>query len=491
MPGLAASSRTPLYLRPHPTTPPLTVAPHLIPYIHAIAYRVRVPTGRCPISSLPSHLTPSSEHASHVQAMRSSADDHVGQSNADEQNDAGSSAFGKSNSDEESTAHEWIVERVTGKRTFRRWRDIRVQGTLPLALSARIPLEVFEFIVDEMDRPTLVAAALVCAAWYPRAMHNLYHPLEIRSRRSFNMLFKQIRASPRVEGWLASTCQLVVNECQDLKDDHFPSIDVYDNGLRFLQALPLALTGLMPRLRILRISHARLCFIPTYFFLALSRFESVKSLTLFECRLNSITQLRRIVSAFPRLTDLTMSVHFTQHAASYAGASLFWLPSHIRLRYLNVHVHDESMVTFLDWMMHSGLCTSLAELTFISTNFSSTARAPINNLLEAVGGSLTRFCEIYLRVNYTVVPTNMSRNTALRSWKSWLNRIGHEAEHPWLKHRTAWARATDELRDLFSTIRSHQLEHIEFTVDVQFQYFDQEGPVLFSRSSTCGTCTRS
>ena len=60
------------------------------------------------------------------------------------------------------------------------WDDARFQGTLPHILSARIPLEVFEFLIDEMDPPTLAAAALVCAPWYPRAMHNLYHGVDIR-----------------------------------------------------------------------------------------------------------------------------------------------------------------------------------------------------------------------------------------------------------------------------------------------------------------------
>ncbi|KAH9921777.1 uncharacterized protein B0H18DRAFT_1020094, partial [Fomitopsis serialis] len=48
-----------------------------------------------------------------------------------------------------------------------------------------------------MDPHTLIAAALVCAAWYPRVMRNLYHTIKIGSRTSYNLLFKQCHASPQ------------------------------------------------------------------------------------------------------------------------------------------------------------------------------------------------------------------------------------------------------------------------------------------------------
>jgi len=146
--------------------------------------------------------------------MRSNANEHIDVghwSSADEQKYEVSSADGSSargqiaykQSVEEFGADEW---------SYRDWRDARFQGTLPLALSARIPLEVFDFVVNEMDPHTLTAAALVCAAWYPQAMCNLYHTIEICSRASFNLLFKQCYASPRVKLWLASTYKLVVYE---------------------------------------------------------------------------------------------------------------------------------------------------------------------------------------------------------------------------------------------------------------------------------------
>ncbi|KAH9921769.1 uncharacterized protein B0H18DRAFT_1121231 [Fomitopsis serialis] len=438
----------------------------------------------------PTLLSPSPEDASHVQVVPSSAgDDHigVGQSLANEQNDVGPSADGQSN--DESSAHEWVIHRYTGKRTFRRWRDARFQGTLPLALSARIPLEVFEFVVNEMNPPALTVAALACTAWYPRAMHNLYHTIVIRSRTSYNLLFKQCHVSPRVKQWLASTCELTVDEHWIHIDDEYHWVDLMaqekgededgsvefpqrrnksNSDKSFLPALPSALAALMPRVRILDFSGAGLRFIRTDFFPALSRFESVKSLTLSFCDLNNVTQLRRIVSAFPQLTDLTMMyLNFAlQGAASHAGASLLRSPSHTgtRLRYLNVSVHDEHMAMFLDWMAHSDLCTSLADLTLVSNiPRGYMTITPLNQLLEKAGASLTRFYERF----YNVYHGNLFQNTALQSLDFLLHDINHTPKYrdegP---QRAAWTKAADELHAIFSTVRSRQLEHITFDVYV-------------------------
>jgi len=428
----------------------------------------------------PSHLPPSPDDASHAQIMRLSANYHidVGQTSADEQNgkgptrsvDGSKASSGPSTNeqnDKKSSADESSDDGtyIHGSGYFlRRWWDARLQGTLPLALSVRIPLEVFEFIIDAMDPPILTAAALVCAAWYPQAMHNLYHTIEICSRTSYNMLFKQCQASPRVKQWLASTCKLSVDEGSA------------NDSLCLLQALPSAFAGLMPHVRILDIRDARLRFIRMDFFLALLRFESVKSLTLFQCKLNNMTQLRRIVSAFPQLTDLTMVVGFAQRgAASHAGASLSRPPPQMRLRCLDVDVDDERMMMFLDWMSCSDLCTSLANLTFRSVAPSTTWQAPLNQLLETAGASLTRFSERYFDGN-TLAHGNLLQNTALQSLDFKLHYIDHTAESQW--PRPDWTKATDELHGIFCTIRSRQLEHIEFSVwvEVDDSIFESEEP---------------
>jgi len=182
----------------------------------------------------PGRFTPFPDDAPHAQVTQWGADGHidVGRNSAAEQDDDvlsddGSTACGQisgAQSDEALNADEQIDEETSAdgqsdeetsadEQNSRHWLSARFQGTLPLALSARVPLEVFELVMDAIVyQPTLAAVALVCAAWYPRAMRNLYHNLEIHGRTRFNMLFKQCHASPRVKQWLANTCKLVVDE---------------------------------------------------------------------------------------------------------------------------------------------------------------------------------------------------------------------------------------------------------------------------------------
>ncbi|KAH9928318.1 uncharacterized protein B0H18DRAFT_254613 [Fomitopsis serialis] len=361
------------------------------------------------------------------------------------------------------------------------WSDARMQGILPPALSARIPLEVFELIVDAIRyQPRLAAMALVChTTWYPRAMHNLYYSVELRSRTSYNMLFKQCHASLRFKQWLASTCELVVDEgkAEDTSMESPQYGNKSNHDTRFLQALPLALAALMPRVRILHTRNGGLRFIRTDFFLALSRYKSVKSLTLWHCLLNNITQLRRIVSAFPQLTNLTMhQVDFPQRgAASHAGSSLFQPSSRIRLRYLHVHMHGEVMAMFVDWMRRSGLCTSLADLT-VQFNDLSMVQTSLNKLLETAGASLTRYRESTYSYNGHI---NLLQNTALRSWHPALPTIEYTAEDQGL--RAAWTKAVYEFYSIFSTIRSRQLEHSRSTFPSTAAYYSSlSDPALSS-----------
>ncbi|KAH9921746.1 uncharacterized protein B0H18DRAFT_1212847 [Fomitopsis serialis] len=418
----------------------------------------------------PSLFFPSPDDASHAQVTPSITDGHidVDQSSADEQ----AVNLKRSNVDESSARGVGVTFCKlfdAGRWVWGNWWDARFQGTLPLALSARIPLEVFMLIIDAIEyQPTFAAVALVCATWYRRAMHKLYYDLEIRSRTSYNMLFKHCRASPRVKQWLATTCKLVVDGgCNRTAYYYGKNKSNVDNS--FLQALPSALVGLVPRVRILHIENGRLCFIRTDFFLALSRFKSVKSLTLQGCKLHSITQLWRIVSAFPQLTDISINVRIAQQdaAGSHAGASFLRTPSHMRLRYLDIFVHEECMAMFVDWMARSCLCTSLADLTFRCA-YPSMARTSLNKLLEAAGASLSCYCQTCYFPNGPMGHGDLSQNTALQSLDFGLNDISYDTRYsPQLGPGAAWTTATYELRSIFSAIRSRQLEHIKVQAHVR------------------------
>ncbi|KAH9925799.1 uncharacterized protein B0H18DRAFT_368325 [Fomitopsis serialis] len=63
-------------------------------------------------------------------------------------------------------------------------------------LSNRIPIEVFENVIEHMNQRTLCNSALVCQAWNPRASCILYLTVIINSRAGYDLLVRQLRTSP-------------------------------------------------------------------------------------------------------------------------------------------------------------------------------------------------------------------------------------------------------------------------------------------------------
>ncbi|KAH9921751.1 uncharacterized protein B0H18DRAFT_536568 [Fomitopsis serialis] len=135
----------------------------------------------------------------------------------------------------------------------------------------------------------------------------------------------------------------------------------------------------------------------------------------------------------------------------------------MRLRYLDVNLNDERMAMFSDWMMHSGLCTSLADLT-VSPEVASMAQIPLNKLLETAGTSLVSF-RLSNGFNYgRSVHGSVLQNTALRSWSFELQLIERVAKDQ--GPRAVWTKAMNELHGIFSTVRSRHLEYIKVKVRV-------------------------
>ncbi|KAH9921762.1 uncharacterized protein B0H18DRAFT_1019966 [Fomitopsis serialis] len=320
-----------------------------------------------------------------------------------------------------------------------------------------------------MDQPTSAAAALVCTAWYLRAMRSLYRIVEISSRTSFDMLFKQCRASPRVKRWLTTTHELVADDNELIYQEN-------QKGHPFLQALPIALVHAVPSVRTLRITGGNLRFMQPTFFLGLSRFKDVTSLFLRECKLNNVEQLRHIICAFPKLTELSITrIDLTQRLrgpACYVGATLVQSPS---LRHLQIDVGSDSMVAFIDWMMHSGYFTSLEELRPWIPCKVEHLMENLSKVLETAGASLTLYHEWCTGPEVEPDPDggddhgNLSQNTALRSLEFTLNDIcpeyGDRSLEPWVK-------LVDELYGVLSTVRSHELEYIGIKSSLGFYDHD-------------------
>ncbi|KAH9928072.1 uncharacterized protein B0H18DRAFT_1118093 [Fomitopsis serialis] len=305
--------------------------------------------------------------------------------------------------------------------------------------AARFPLEIFEVVIDEMNNYTLLAAARVCAAWYPRVMRNLYHTVDITRRRRFDMLFKQCRASAHVKQWLATTRELRVT-------DGTTSMAAGGRNYRFLHALPPALGHAMSGVQRLAISGLR-SDVHATFFPALSQSSSVESLALSECCLN-LSQLRRIIYTFPMLTTLTLEdIQTAPHdIVSPVGATCFRSPLDIHLRRLHITAHRKP--NFIDWIAQSGLCISLEDLTVWVHEESS--RQSVSALLKTAGSSLTRLQSHY-------VHGDLVQNIVLRSLDLHLNDVRLTVEDQ--------GRNTNELANqlhgVLTTIRSHQLERIE------------------------------
>ncbi|KAH9924062.1 uncharacterized protein B0H18DRAFT_445285 [Fomitopsis serialis] len=316
----------------------------------------------------------------------------------------------------------------------------------------RFPIEVFENIIDRMDNQyTLYQATQVCAAWYPRAMRNLYYTIHIRRRRSFDMLSTQLRASPRVKQWLATTRELRV------ADDDFGG---GGRNPRFLDAVPPALGRAMSRVQRLAINRLHRDVHMT-FFPALSQFSSIESLELSWRSLN-LSQLRRIIYKFPRLTTLALiDITDTQHSTvSSVGVTSFRPPSDIHLRRLSIKNTLSGKTKVIDWIAQSGLCISLEDLTVCVDCKSSREGNNISALLKAAGSSLTR-----LQCHY--IHGDLVQNTALRS----LDLVFHLSEAVERvgsldSDGSLYAILEDQLYGVLSTVRSHQLEHIEITTSV-------------------------
>ncbi|KAH9931817.1 uncharacterized protein B0H18DRAFT_68012 [Fomitopsis serialis] len=276
-----------------------------------------------------------------------------------------------------------------------------MQGSLSQALSDRIPMEVFEEVIDRMDNPMLCRAAVVCTTWHPRATYNLYLSIELRTRKSFDLLVKQSLHSARVKRLLATTHKLVAS------DKEIANLRLQGNtrpNTRFVHALPLVFGRAMPQLRALEIrgdlppsAH------PTFkkFFLALSQFRALTSLSLRNFRLNNFAQLRWIVGAFASLEELTLSngsLHLLQDADAIDSRPSVALQSDLRLLRLDVDMKNgmQTFETVVDWFVSSAICRSLRDLKVWWPNDHSVevTTEAIDRLLKAAGPSLTQFCEV-------------------------------------------------------------------------------------------------
>ncbi|KAH9931819.1 uncharacterized protein B0H18DRAFT_68135 [Fomitopsis serialis] len=331
---------------------------------------------------------------------------------------------------------------------------------LSQAVPNRIPLEVYEETINWMDSSgALACAALVCAAWYPRAARNIYFSIHINTRASFDLLVKQLLTSPRVKRWLSTTRELFAS------DNEYVNLRRQGKTRRdFVHALPLVFGRALSGLRTLEMRTDLLPATPPTFFVALTQLKTLKSLSLRNLTLSSVAQLRWIVSSFTGLKELTLYNCSLRHPASLAQAGVI-IPQlgPMLLRRLEVDVANviERFESMADWLAYSATCVSLHELKVwwpanasLSDSVEVTARS-VDGLLRAAGSSLRRFCEVSDYAIGRVSHGNLMHNRNLRYLECGTSGMQGGDMLAALKAMVG------ELHNVFSTIRSHQVEHIK------------------------------
>lgn len=112
------------------------------------------------------------------------------------------------------------------------WRSRqRTRTSLPRTLSARIPFEVIELIMDKMYQGSLNSCARVCRAWYHASVRVIYRDIAITSRAAFDSLVRFVRDDPRAQERLAQTSSLRIGE-------HRRDVPVHATSLVFPRAMP-------------------------------------------------------------------------------------------------------------------------------------------------------------------------------------------------------------------------------------------------------------
>lgn len=259
--------------------------------------------------------------------------------------------------------------------------------------SPQLPIEIYANIIDLMDRPMLPVVALVAWAWYPWSMHNLYSLIELKSRTTYDLLVMQLRTSPRVQNWLATTRQVIVHE-----PHHELPEAVAQHHEQFLDAFPLVFATALPSLQQLEFQGLRSSMHPT-FSRALCQFRDLTSLHLACVTLSSIAPFSRVVRAFPHLETLSVSDIKIERLAQ-ASLPPQTLRTSVRLHHLHLrHLEVDTLRVIANWLVGSApLCSSLRSVVvdyyaplghslFVETD------NPVDEILEASGSFLETFQE--------------------------------------------------------------------------------------------------
>lgn len=341
--------------------------------------------------------------------------------------------------------------------------DLSPLPSLPDSSHSRLPFEIYETVIDKLERPVLPRAALVCNAWYPRSARNLYSfSIEIRTRASFHMLFKQLTTSPRVKRWLATTRELVIEE---------PTW-----GACFLCTVPLVFCRVMVSLQSLSLDCSPRARRWSLFASAISQCKSVVSLRLISFAYNDACQFRQIVLGLPALEELVLCNPGAQ-VKRLAGAHPF--PSIVcspdsrqpRLRRLCIDpIQWRTFVHELDWLSCSPICASVRDFEVRSFGGSSGSATSIDQLLRTFGPSLLHFSHVPLQVlglHDDAVFVDLTHNVHVCNLTLGLQKpVGDLLR--------SWTLAVDELYTVLSTVHSYQINSVDLLINMDSELSAEE-----------------
>ena len=207
--------------------------------------------------------------------------------------------------------------------------------------------------MDHMDQTGLLCASLVCRAWNHQSVRLLYCAIEIRQRAAFDILS---RKSSAARTRLATTKELRITQCE---------------GAPFCHVLPLTLGPVMPAVERLALYACLQPLMHPTFVRYLPSFASVKELEMSAFKFSSAGELRRVLRAFPQLTELSLArgeiVQDTRSPDEGQISTTYTVgPRSMRIQtlVLGVQLSAPALSALIDFLVTSSACQSTTRLEF-------------------------------------------------------------------------------------------------------------------------------
>ncbi|RPD69476.1 hypothetical protein L226DRAFT_526628 [Lentinus tigrinus ALCF2SS1-7] len=160
-----------------------------------------------------------------------------------------------------------------------------------------IPPEITDAIISAVDDPhTLTRCALVCRDWLPASRANLFKDIRITNGRSYALLVERVLHSEHMGQYLTSARSLCITDDREHSLSSGGRLSLVEfagklPGLRELHVTSMDWTQQRPSVK---------------WPLLLAHFGTITSLTLHSCRFASFTDVRRLLTALPRLSALAI-----------------------------------------------------------------------------------------------------------------------------------------------------------------------------------------